>query len=640
MTSPDSAGPWYVRDRGRTEGPYSVDELRKLLQTKRLARHHLVSSDGASWHRAAEALPAEVFNARSASMPSQQQPHEPQGIATPIDPFPVEPQIRSASRTWSVVGPMLVGVVCIAAVVGVASLFTLMTMSSRLDDDGLRARISPSLVTMQGLNPQEGKSQCFGLLVSKQLIVAPIVAATLSALKAQVENADGKHAWHTAYLLTADPHTKLCVLRVDAGSGVSYLSPPDDRPLPNKGESLRMIKPGKEASRAVEWGTVKRILNDGEPDEMIQIDFDYDSDASDAPLGRTVVTSGGGLVAMVVGRTPDGGTVCVPASEIRVKKKDAAGLPADHVMEPIAPLDHQSPPRQPKPQDVNTPSEENSLPRSSEPRGTDGGGNEPAEAGRAESETEAKGDRSRSGGRRDRKRSPLGVIAGVTKSAAGVIDDSLPDLPKEKATDLGEKHLRDVLREHRVYDNKARTSRVRTLADEVIRAAGRSPRTFTVTFVENEETNAYAFVGNNIVINTGFLDYAGADDDMIVFVLAHEVGHIVEGHVDLPFRRMLLTESLAGLGSIADDAITALLKNSPYNQAQEEDADCYAVRLLRRMNRSTAGGVRFFRKRADEQSQDTTGGRTRDETPIPDLFSSHPDDERRIELITGGCEAE
>ena len=126
---------------------------------------------------------------------------------------------------------------------------------------------------------------------------------------------------------------------------------------------------------------------------------------------------------------------------------------------------------------------------------------------------------------------------------------------------------------------------------------------------------------------------------MIRFVLAHEVGHIAKGHTDLPFRRQLLTESLAGIGTLASDAIQTILKNSPYNRAQEEEADCFAVRLLHGCNRSTEGGVRFFRKLAAQASNGGTDREKNDDNSIvTELFNSHPDDARRIELLSGGCE--
>ncbi len=104
---------------------------------------------------------------------------------------------------------------------------------------------------------------------------------------------------------------------------------------------------------------------------------------------------------------------------------------------------------------------------------------------------------------------------------------------------------------------------------------------------------------------------------------------------------------------MAADAVSAVLANSAYSQGQEEDADCFSVELLRKMRISTAGGVRFFNRLnqqgggkgpddgkdedakeeppADDESADD-GGRA-----VGALFGSHPDHDRRIELLTNGC---
>ena len=650
MTHPDSTGSWYVRDRGRTEGPYSLDALRRLIQTKRLARHHQVSTDGVTWDRAVVALPPEVFGVKALAASPPPPPETIGGLnssATPggdpvPEPPPVEPTSSSPMIQWAQLGPIVLGLATLGAIAAVGSLIVFTILPTRQSDDDLRARLGPSLVALQGLHPTKGKIQCYGLLVSRQHIVAPIVAASLKAPKTQIEHKDGKNIWHSTYLLMADPHTNLCVLRADAGSDVTFLTPPSDAHLPSDKESLRLMKPGKEDRRAVEWGTLSRFINEDGPDEMMIVEFDYDADAADAPLGRTVVNTKGTLVGMVVGRAPDGDAICVPAREIRAKRKDASALPADHVMDPITPPEDRVSPGPPVVKDTSSPSAEESFENAQQRKPGDAGPDEnvPEHPGGPSGDSSPPAAKSgprneRTDGERVRSESPSDVITDVTKSTVRMIDDALPELPPEKARELGRTHLQAVLKEHHACKDRSLTKRVHRLADDVIRAAGRTPSDVTLTVVEDEENNAYAFVGNNIVINTGFLSYAGTDDDMILFVLAHELGHIIDGHVDLPFRRMMVTEGLAGLNAVADEAIVTVLKNSPYNQAQEEDADCFAVKLLGRMSKSTAGGVRFFRKRAG----DGATGKGRDELTVPDLFSSHPDDERRIELLTGGCDS-
>jgi len=626
----DDLGLWYVRDRGRTEGPYAIDVLRTMVQTKRIARHHHVSQDQVTWRRAIEALPADVFGLKHA-VPEPNPPETPPlidgpwGQTTPPLPPP------EGTRWTAALGPAILMIVAGGGIICVGALFWVISISIQPGDERLTARITPSLVTLQGLHPSEGKTECFGLIISKQLIVAPFIAATLRNVKAHVEHTDGDLAWHSAYLVTVDPVNKTCVLRSDLGSKVSYLEPPEDKSLPPRAASLRLLRPDRNDRRALEWGTFESIMNSDQPDEMLLIGFDHTKDAHDAPLGRTVVNLDGTLVALVVDRTPAGDNICVPAHEIRTKRREAAGLPADQIMDPI---ELPSPPpavaadsRQQTTPDAEEPDQANpNMKPSPKPSSGD-------QAAPKKQSTEVEENP------RVLKGTALDAVTGLATTAIETVDQSLPELPPEKSRELGRTHLKAVLKEHPAIRDGKRPTAARRITDEIIQAAGLTPQKFTVTIVEDDTINAYAFVGQNIVINSGFLDFADGDADMIRFVLAHEVGHIVEGHTDLPFRRQLLTESLAGVGTLASDAIQTILKNSPYNRAQEEEADCFAVRMLRGCNRSTEGGVRFFRKMAAQASTDANGRKkSEDDSIVTELFNSHPDDARRIELLTGSCE--
>ena len=53
---------WYIRFRGKVQGPYSVPQLRQLLERGRFSRQHEVSEDGTHWKRATD-IP-DLFAAR------------------------------------------------------------------------------------------------------------------------------------------------------------------------------------------------------------------------------------------------------------------------------------------------------------------------------------------------------------------------------------------------------------------------------------------------------------------------------------------------------------------------------------------------------------------------------------------------
>jgi Zn-dependent protease with chaperone function len=473
--------------------------------------------------------------------------------------------------------------------------------------------------------------------VSRNLAVAPLLAATLDAVKIEARHGADESEWHSAHLMTADPVAGLCVLRADFGRDVKIVDLPDKKSVPSKRAELRLMTADPSGDCDVDHGALAKILEEDEPDEKLQVDLDNDVEEGD-PIGRAVFDSKGLLVGLEVGRLSKSKSLCVSAYEIRAKKKEAAKLPADHRLdridlpEPPVAGSGQTPPGQTPP--GQTPD--------------DGAPEKPTDQGKDDS----KNGKKKTGGSSDVKTAD--AVRGLARAAKGVVDDAvpLPELTAKERKELGDRHREQVLKEHRpVRDEKVQT-RIRKIVDGLLKADGRKTKDFTVNVVQDSVNNAYAFVGGNIIVNEGFLAFAGTDDEMIHYVLGHEIGHVVKGHVDMPFRRQKMAGGLPG-GSMAADAVSAVLANSAYSQGQEEDADCFSVELLRKMRISTAGGVRFFNRLnqqgggkgpddgkdedakeeppADDESADD-GGRA-----VGALFGSHPDHDRRIELLTNGC---
>ncbi len=624
---------YYVRDhKGVVKGPFSLEELDRMAKTRRFARHNKVSEDRVTWLTAAEHPAVQrILGVAPTRVPEPSEPPvDPPGPPNQPEPPPPPPPPRpeSSGVAWLVAA----GVAALSALGVLVWVLAGMFGPDVSSDDGIRKAVGPSLVTVQGLHPREGKKRCYAVVVSRNLAVAPLLAATLDAVKIEARHGTDESEWHSAHLMTADPVTGLCVLRADFGRDVKIVDLPDKKSVPSKRAELRFMTADPSGDCDVDHGALATILDEDEPDEKLQVELDKDMEEGD-PIGRSVFDSKGLLVGMEVGRLSKSESLCVSAYEIRAKKKEAAKIPADHRLEridlPEAPAagPGQMPPGQ-TPDEVPT--------------------EEPVDQGK----DDAKDGRKKATGSPEVKTAD--AVRGLARAAKGIVDDAvpLPELTAKERKELGDRHREQVLKEHRpVRDEKVQT-RIRKIVDGLLKADGRKTKDFTVNVVQDSVNNAYAFVGGNIIVNEGFLAFAGTDDEMIHYVLGHEIGHVVKGHVDMPFRRQKMAGGLPG-GSMAADAVSAVLANSAYSQGQEEDADCFSVELLRKMRISTAGGVRFFTRLnqqaggkgpddgkdedekeeppADDESADD-GGRA-----VRALFGSHPDHDRRIELLTNGC---
>ena len=231
----------------------------------------------------------------------------------------------------------------------------------------------------------------------------------------------------------------------------------------------------------------------------------------------------------------------------------------------------------------------------------------------------------------------LGVIeAAADGLRAGVenVDKTLPPLDPQIAQEFGNSFRRSIVAKHgRINDQRTRDL-VMPIWDELVRASGESAASLKVTLVRDSENNAFAFVGRNVVVNQGFINFAERCDktrDVIRFVLAHEIGHIVCGHTDTLLRRVVAAEQFLPGASVAPTTVEAIIKQTPIRQSEEREADCFARRIHVANNWSLEGSREFFTR------LESTPNRRENAVTIESLFRSHPDMKRRLQLIESGA---
>jgi Zn-dependent protease with chaperone function len=131
--------------------------------------------------------------------------------------------------------------------------------------------------------------------------------------------------------------------------------------------------------------------------------------------------------------------------------------------------------------------------------------------------------------------------------------------------------------------------------------AGGTP-SYTLNFRRGGEVgpNAFALPDGSVVLTDELVELAG-DDEMIMGVLAHEIGHVEHHH---SLRQIYRAAGVAALimliggdiGAATEDILTqgaalAALSNS---RAAEAEADRYSVELMHRAGRDPAAIAGFF----------------------------------------------
>ena len=178
-------------------------------------------------------------------------------------------------------------------------------------------------------------------------------------------------------------------------------------------------------------------------------------------------------------------------------------------------------------------------------------------------------------------------------------------------------------------------------------AAGLNPNTVGIALINNKSLNAFVANGQNIYFHTGLI-LESEDPNMVIGVIAHEIGHIIGGHLSRKAsaineaQRPALVATILGLGSVlagAPDVGLALItggqhvvqrKFLSFNRAQESSADVIALRLLEDTGQSPNGIIRMMDMLADQEILS--------EVSQDPYVRSHPLSRERVASFTRGAE--
>lgn len=143
--------------------------------------------------------------------------------------------------------------------------------------------------------------------------------------------------------------------------------------------------------------------------------------------------------------------------------------------------------------------------------------------------------------------------------------------------------------------------------------------------------NAFALPGGNIILTDELVELADGNLDMVIGVLAHELGHVQGRHGMRGLSQTLLAATVIAvvLGD-ATSLITAaplMLGGLAYTRDLEAQADDRAIELLEQSNISPAVMAHFF-NRILEITEDSDSDEGTSELGL--LFSSHPGSRERI----------
>lgn len=252
-----------------------------------------------------------------------------------------------------------------------------------------------------------------------------------------------------------------------------------------------------------------------------------------------------------------------------------------------------------------------------------------------------------------RLRSPLlALLVACISFAAGAQERvRLPDLGSsadallspQEASQYGASMLHQMRAMHMVLDDPQVHQYLNDVGYRLVAASSDPKQKFTFFVVRDQEINAFAAPGGYIGVNAGLIDLTH-DESELAAVMAHEIGHIAQHHLERAFeasKKDAPLMALIVLGAIAagaggrngGDAGMAVLAGGQgliaqrqinFTRADEAEADRVGIRTLSRAGYDPEAMADFF-QRMEDTLRPGSGG-----VSVPELLQTHPVTASRI----------
>lgn len=203
-------------------------------------------------------------------------------------------------------------------------------------------------------------------------------------------------------------------------------------------------------------------------------------------------------------------------------------------------------------------------------------------------------------------------------------------IPEDTRARIGQLALAEITKSHKRCEQQPGNAALSALVLRLARASG-TDMEFKVQVVDWSLVNAFAVMGNQIILTRGLLTAATSPDE-VAGVLGHEMGHVIEVHPEVAVLRALGTtvglQVLFGgwTADLAGQAAGHLLALR-YSRASETEADEVALRLLKGARIAAGPFAEFFDNIGRDRAK-ANGGLT-----VPTIFQTHPASPERARRV-------
>ncbi|WP_075181442.1 M48 family metallopeptidase [Pantoea sp. 1.19] len=234
---------------------------------------------------------------------------------------------------------------------------------------------------------------------------------------------------------------------------------------------------------------------------------------------------------------------------------------------------------------------------------------------------------------------------GSTLSVQADVADRLPDmgttagatLSINQELQMGDFYVRQLRASAPLINDPLLNGYINDLGQRLVSHAWSVRTPFHFFLISNDEINAFAFFGGNVVLHTALFRYAD-NESQLASVMAHEISHVTQRHLARAMEEQQRNAPLTWVGALGSillamaspqagmAALSGTLAGSQqgvisFTQNNEQEADRIGIQVLSRAGFDPEAMPNFLQKLADQ---------TRYASKPPEMLLTHPLPDSRL----------
>jgi len=237
------------------------------------------------------------------------------------------------------------------------------------------------------------------------------------------------------------------------------------------------------------------------------------------------------------------------------------------------------------------------------------------------------------------------LLSGAVAPAGADVTDNLPDIGTTAGSTLsinqelamGDFYVRQLRASAPIINDPLLTQYINQLGQRLVFHAWSVKTPFHFFLIRNDELNAFAFFGGNVVLHSALFRYTD-NESQLASVMAHEISHVTQRHLARAMEEQQRNSPLTWVGALGSillamaspqagmAALSGTLAGTQqgiisFTQQNEQEADRIGIQVLQRSGFDPQAMPAFLQKLADE---------SRFSSKPPEILLTHPLPDSRL----------